>query len=79
MRELTEPRLQDIFRAVLDLGSGVDVTRLERSAEPAWDSLAHALLVAAVESEFGLQVDAGDSLELTSYDAMVRYLESRGL
>lgn len=79
MQELTEPRLKEIFRAVLSLDGNVDVTRVQRSAESAWDSLGHALLVAAVESEFGLQIDAGDSLELTSFDAMARYLEERGL
>ncbi len=79
MRALTEQKLREIFRAVLDLPDGADVTRMRQEGEPAWDSLAHVTLVAAMESEFDLQVDAGDSLALTSFAAVVRYLEERGL
>ena len=77
--ETTAARLDDIFRAVLELPAGADVRATRQDAAAAWDSLAHVLLVGAVESEFGLQVDAADSLELTSYEAIARFLEGRGL
>lgn len=72
-------RLDEIFKAVLDLPGTSDVTRLRQINAPGWDSLAHVSLVAAIESEFGLQIDAADSLELTSYEAVRLYLEERGL
>ncbi len=72
-------RLDQIFKAVLDLPGSADVTRLRQINAPGWDSLAHVSLVAAVESEFGLQIDAADSLELTSYEAVRAYLEDKGL
>lgn len=79
MRTLTEQKLAEIFRAVLNLAPGAEVTAIRQEHQPGWDSLAHVTLVAAMESEFGLAIDAGDSIELTSYEAAARYLEERGL
>ncbi|HEX7939007.1 MAG TPA: acyl carrier protein [Gemmatimonadaceae bacterium] len=78
MNYLTEPRLEEIFRQVLQLGSGREVSELEQSDVPEWDSLAHVSLILAIEEEFGVQVDAADAIELTSYDAVARFLESHG-
>jgi acyl carrier protein len=78
VREPTVSKLNDIVRAVLELPSGADVTTARQAVTPAWDSLAHAVLIGAVESEFGLQVDAADSLDLTSYEAIAQYLEAQG-
>jgi acyl carrier protein len=79
MEHLTEPRLEEIFRYVFKLPQDADVTGVEQGAVPEWDSLAHVSLVMALESEFGIQIDAGDSLDLTSFDAVTRYLQERGL
>ncbi|HEY2162772.1 MAG TPA: acyl carrier protein [Gemmatimonadaceae bacterium] len=46
-------------------------------AEPKWDSLAHATLVSAIESEFGINVDLTDALEMTSFDAARLLVEER--
>jgi acyl carrier protein len=78
MRFLAEPRLEELFRQVLNLGSTSDVTGLSQSDVPDWDSLAHVSLVLAIESEFGVHVDAADAIELTSFDAVARFLESHG-
>lgn len=79
MRELTLSKLNEIFRTVLELPADVDVTSVRQETASGWDSLAHVLLVGAIESEFGLQIDVGDSLDLMSYDAIALYLEERGL
>ena len=79
MEHLTEPRLEEIFRYVFKLGPDADVTLVEQGDIPEWDSLAHVSLVLAIESEFGIHVDAAESLELTSYEAVTRYLQERGL
>lgn len=69
-----ESRLQEIFRGVLNLAPGVDVTGCAQANTPAWDSMAHVTLMAAIEGEFGIEIDAGDSLSLTSYDSTRQYL-----
>ena len=74
-----EQRLQAILRGVLNLSAGADVAGCTQSNTEAWDSMAHVLLVAAIEEEFGVTIDAGDSLGLTSYDAARRYLADAGV
>lgn len=79
MQDTTTSRLNEVFRAVLELPDLTDVSGVRQDGAPAWDSLAHAVLVGALESEFGLTIDAAESLELTSYEAVAHYLEERGL
>ena len=71
--------LWELIAAVL----GVDQSDISDSTSaadlPAWDSLAHALLTTAIESEFRIQIDPGESLDLTSYRAVALFLGSRGL
>lgn len=70
-----EQKLAAIFRAVFELDDHADVTGIRQLNFPKWDSLAHVTLIGAVESEFGISIDIAESLELTSYEAVVVYLE----
>jgi acyl carrier protein len=79
MLETTQQTLEQVFRAVLELPDGADVTAVRQVSQPSWDSLAHVSLVLAVESEFGLSIEIADSIELTSYDAFALFLEEKGL
>jgi acyl carrier protein len=79
MEHLTEPRLEEIFRYVFKLPQDADVTVVEQGEAPEWDSLAHVSLVLALESEFGIQIEPSESLDLTSFDAVSRFLQERGL
>ncbi len=75
----SEDRLQAVFRAVFDLPASADVSNCRQANTPTWDSMAHVSLVAAIEGEFGLTIDAGDSLTLTSYESARLYLEGQGV
>jgi acyl carrier protein len=79
MNTQTSDRLQDIFRAVFELSEDIDVTNLDQTNSPRWDSLDHVSLVTAIESEFGISLDAADQLRMTSYVATTIMLEERGL
>jgi acyl carrier protein len=79
MNAQTTDQLQDIFRAVFDLPASADVSGLRQMHTSAWDSLAHVALVTAIESEFGVSLDAADQLQMTSYTATALLLEERGL
>jgi len=70
-------KLDEIFRAVLDLPASREVRSVARGSEERWDSLAHTLMVAAVESEFGIEIDVADSLSLGSYSEVESYLRNR--
>ena len=75
---LTEPRLEEIFRYVFKLPQDADVADIAQSDAPDWDSLAHVSLILALESEFNIEIDPADSMELTSYESVARYLQERG-
>lgn len=79
MNTQTSDRLQDIFRAVFELKPDHDVTTLDRTNSPRWDSLDHVSLVAAIESEFGVSLDAADQLRMAGYAATAQLLEEKGL
>jgi acyl carrier protein len=79
MRASTTSKLEDVFRAVFELTPGTDVKRIRQISEPRWDSLAHVSLVAAIESEFNVALDAADALRMTSFQATQLLLEERGL
>jgi len=69
-----EHKLQEVVRAALELAPGTDVTHAAQANVATWDSLAHVSLMLALEGEFGVTVSMRDQLELTSYDAIRRYL-----
>ena len=79
MNTQTSERLKEIFHAVFELSPKVDVTNLDQTNSPRWDSLDHVSLVTAIESEFGVSLDAADQLRMTSYSATAILLEEKGL
>jgi len=78
MKTPTADRLQEIFRAVFELPADRDVTTLDQANSPRWDSLDHVSLVAAIESEFAVSLDAADQVRMTSYEATAALLEEKG-
>lgn len=72
-------KLQEIFRVVLELPDGADVSAANRDGWERWDSLAHVSLIAAIESEFGVSLDSKDPDRITSYEAARSVLTERGL
>jgi acyl carrier protein len=77
MQATEETRLQAIFRAVFEVPQSRDVTTVRQISEKSWDSLAHATLVAAIESEFGISIDIADALEMTSFEATKQILSEK--
>jgi acyl carrier protein len=79
MTDTSAGKLQEIFRVVFELPDSADVTGVRQIGEGKCDSLAHMSLVAAIESEFGVSIDAVDALRMTSFQATQLMLEERGL
>jgi len=77
MISANEAKLVEIFQVVLDLDG--DVQSVRRVAERRWDSLAHTSMIAAIESEFGLQLEMDDMERMTSFAATRLLLEEKGL
>ncbi len=63
----------------LDLGHGADVESLEIGTNPHWDSVAHMALVAELEDRFGIDLDADDIVEMSSYAKSIEILRRYGV
>jgi acyl carrier protein len=72
-------KLQLSFRLGLALPTTFDVSSVENTAMPLWDSVAHLQLVIAIEDEFGIQLDPADVVDLKSYATAVTILQRHGV
>ena len=79
MQETTTSRLNEVFRAVLELPDHVDVSAVRQDGHRRGTPWLTQCWAGALESEFGLTIDAAESLEMTSYEAVAQYLEEQGL
>jgi acyl carrier protein len=70
-------KLSQVFRLVLDRPDDADVSSTRRISEPRWDSLANATLIVALESEFGIKLDAHQIERLTSYQATLLLIKEK--
>jgi acyl carrier protein len=69
-----EQSVVDAFRESLELPADVDVTALTYRGHPAWTSLGHMALVAALEDKFDIMLEADDILEMSSYHRVVEIM-----
>jgi acyl carrier protein len=72
-------RLAGVFRTALELGDGVDVEGLTYRGVPAWDSLGHMALVAAIEDEFGVELDSDQVIDMASFATALTMLRDMGV
>ena len=72
-------RLAGVFRHALELGDGVEVEALTYREVPSWDSLGHMALVAAIEDEFGLELDSDQVLDMASFLIALKMLGDLGV
>jgi acyl carrier protein len=67
--EQISDKLREIFQVVLDLPPDMDLTQLRKLVEPQWDSLAQTTIIAAIEGEFGIELDSSDMERISSFEA----------
>lgn len=70
MKEDNINKLDQIFFTVLELDDQYSLEELNSENFKKWDSLAHVLLIAAIESEFNIMIEVSDYENLTSYSAV---------
>ncbi|WP_417273719.1 acyl carrier protein [Celeribacter halophilus] len=59
-------RLVTAFASSLNIEASQVVDELEYNTIPQWDSVAHMVLVAALEKEFDVMLDMDDIIEMSS-------------
>lgn len=65
-------RLREVFVRTLELDSATDVDRLRFRDDVAWDSVGHMALVAAIEDEFDVELNAEELIEMDSFEVALR-------
>jgi acyl carrier protein len=64
-------RVYSAFKESFDLDDDTDTSILVYQAYPAWTSIGHMILVAALESEFDTMLETDDILEMSNFDKTV--------
>jgi acyl carrier protein len=73
----TRARLIQCFSAVFpDLGED-EIPQVARESMANWDSLANFSLIAVIEEEFGIRIDADDVDRFVSFGSVVEILQSK--
>jgi acyl carrier protein len=65
-------KLQQVFATSLQIDPALVVDTLRYAESPAWDSVAHMSLIAAIEEAFGIMIDAEDVIDMNSFEAAKR-------
>lgn len=77
-----QEKLRQVFRETFDLDTSTAVDDLAYQGIPAWDSVGHMRLVAAIETAFDLMLDTDDVIGLSGFakglDIVGRHLTSEG-
>lgn len=74
---MAKAKLEEVFRSVFELPADEVVEHIRQINFPKWDSLGHVLLIAAIENEFGLNIEPSDSFLMTSFEALELFLSER--
>lgn len=72
-------RLKNLFSEVLELPADTDVESLKYRDISQWDSLGHMSLVAALEDEFGVQLDTEQVIGMSSFKVAIDMLREMGV
>jgi acyl carrier protein len=71
-------RVFGAFKESFDLDDHVDTSKLVYQEYPAWTSIGHMILVAAIESEFDTMLETDDILEMSSFEKTVAIMSKYG-
>jgi len=68
--------VKNILIIVLELDPNISMEEVDSDNIALWDSMRMLSIVAALENEFGLFIDASDAVNLTSYNNIIKFLEN---
>lgn len=74
-----ENRIKSVLAIVLEL----DITNIKNDCSPEtiekWDSLKQMNLIIALESEFGIEINEDEILELVNIPAIIKIMHAKGI
>lgn len=72
---MVRERVFSAFKESFDLDDETDTSKLVYQDYPAWTSIGHMILVAALESEFDTMLETDDILEMSNFDKTVLIMD----
>ena len=72
---MDELKLKSIFCESLNIDESIVTDSLTYNSIPAWDSVGHMALIAAIEDEFDIMLDTDDVLDMSSFAIAKEILE----
>jgi acyl carrier protein len=72
-------RLKKVFHDALGVSGDTDVEKLSYHGVPAWDSVGHMRLIAALETEFNVLLTTEQILDFSSFDQGLETLNGHGV
>jgi len=76
---MIEDKVKELLAAVLGLNADEITGESTIENVETWDSMAVLSISLAIEEEFSLQLSPEEQLQMNSYEAIVRLLNSKGL
>jgi acyl carrier protein len=67
-------RVFKAFKTALDVEDGIDTGSLQYRIYPAWTSVGHMILAAALEEEFAVMLETDEILAMSSFDKVVEIM-----
>lgn len=72
-------RVREVFAKSLGIGLDEVTEALSYNARSEWDSVAHMVLVAALEEAFGIMLDTSDIIDMSSVEKAIEILKKYGV
>lgn len=72
-------KLASCFRETLELKENEAVEELAYQKHPAWDSVAHMRLVAAIETAFDIMLETDQILDMSDYSKSIDIVKSHDI
>jgi len=69
-----QDRVFAIFKNELSIPENTDRLKIIYNEYPGWDSVAHMMIVAALEAEFDCMMDMQDILDMSSFGTAVEIM-----
>jgi acyl carrier protein len=73
-----EDKLRSIFSEALGIEPAIVTNELTYASIPEWDSVAHMVLISAIEEGFEIMIDTEDVIDMSSFlkaqDIVKKYL-----
>ena len=74
-----EDKYKNVYIRVFSIENNEEIEKLEYQAIPEWDSVGHMSLIASLETDFDVELDVDDVIDLSSFNVGKEILQKYGV